>query len=245
MQNKENAVNAILEAQNAYIMNDITDVNVVWREADLYARGSGVRGSDAYKKAYNTRMEFLQKKHGYSKSESGSVTWAFYCEKDGMVAIPSLYSKAGATVRVQLDFADIVAEKSGSYLKEMSTTDLAALYKEVCPSGSAADDDTKIKEIVKAKKYDKPESMQGSPSDICDWLGTDTPNYDYVEPSTCEITVDANSKYNKRKATADKVIKITSKGWHTITLSSANNEKFIAFGVQFLDVEGLKLATSK
>lgn len=244
LQNKENAIEAVLQAQNDYIMNDVTDVNVVWREADLYARGYGVRGSDVYKTAYNTRMEFLQKKHGYLKNEDGSVTWAFYCEKDGMVAIPSLYSKDGATVKVQLDFADIVPEKAGAYLKVLSTENLATLYAELCPDGSASDDSTKISEIIVKQKYDQPASTQGSPSDICDWLNTDTPNYNYVEPSTCLITLEAGYKYNKRSAVSDKVIKITSKGWHTITLSSSDKGKFIAFGVQFLDVEGLKLKAS-
>ena len=237
-ENKEVSVSTILEEQNKYILNDITDTNVVWREADLFARGSGVRGSEKYKEAYNARINFLQSKHGYNGNISGEVTWAFYCEKDGMVAIPSLYSKDGATVHIELDFADSVAEKAGTYLKEMSTESLDSLYKELVSDGNASTDEDKINEIISKQKYDQPGSQQSSPSDVCEWLDDDTPDYNYIEPSTCDVVLTSNSKYSKRNIKKESVIKITSKGWHTITFSSS--DKFIAFGVQFIDLESYK-----
>lgn len=237
LDNKENAVSKLIELQNTYMFN-ITDVNICWREADLYARGSGVRGSAEYSNAFSKRLSFLQSKHGYESKTLGKIVWAFYCEKDGMVVIPSIYSKDGATVKMELDFADTVPTNAGLYLKKMTSEELGDLYIELIPDGTSSNDQDKIQEIIKHKKYNISQSQQGSPSDICEWLDTDDINYDYSEPNKCLITLQANQRYSKRNMTSDGVIKITGKGWHTVTLSS--DEKFIAFGLQFIDVENYR-----
>ena len=233
---------SIINHQNNYILNEVNKVNPLWRQADLYARSSGVRGSDKYKEAYNTRIAFLQGRHGFSSNKTGKVTWAFYCEKDGMVVIPSVYGESG-TVKAELDFASIVPEKNGYYLTEKTLEELQTILGELDAEYSSADSDTKedlISRIKIAKGYDKPASAQSSPSDICEWLDSDEINYDYVEPNVCEIEL--TGYYNKRKVStsSDPVIKITSKGWHTVTILSENNDQFLAFGLQFMDIEDYK-----
>lgn len=237
---KDDAVKQILEAQNNYVFNESTNINVGFRQADLYARGKGVRGSEEYKKAYTERITFLQGKHGYEDNKTGKVTWAFYCDKDGTVVIPSLYGE-NAKVQVELDFASILPEKAGYYLtlKELDALKQEATENEISLTGSETKEELIAK--IKAKKgYDRPASKQSSPSDICDWTDSDVLNPTYVEPSTCEISL--NGYYNRRKVNSksDPVIKVVSKGWHTITLSSKDNDKFLAFGLQFMDLEGYK-----
>lgn len=229
------AITTILEAQNDYILNQAHLDNIFWRQADLFARSSGVRGSDAYKIAFNNRISFLQTRHGYADNKTGKVTWAFYCDKDGMVVIPSIYGESG-TVIAELDFESIVPEKNGYFLTFKTLDELQTIASDL--ELSVSDSDTKetlIAKIKVAKGYDKPGFSQSAPSDICDWLNTDEINYDYIEPAHCEITL--NGYYNKRKITSktDPVIKITSKGWHTITLYSKDNDRFLAFGLQFID----------
>lgn len=236
------SVEAILEAQNDYILNEVTETNVLWRQADLHARSSGVRGSEKYNEAFNTRMTFLQGRHGYSDNKTGKVTWAFYTDKDGMVVIPSLYGE-NANVTMELDFAHIVPEKSGKHLTEMSLEELQTMLTELDTEYTASGSDKKddlISRIIILKGYDKPESEQCSPSDICEWLDTDEIDYDYSEPSTCEIKL--NGYYSKRhvKLSTDPVIKIVGRGWHTITVYSKDNSKFLAFGLQFVDINDYK-----
>ena len=66
----------------------------------------------------------------------------------------------------------------------------------------------------------------------------------YVEPSTYTITTSHLSDtgyYGKRQLTVESpAIKITTKGWHTITLKSNNKDKFIAFGLSFMSLEDYK-----
>lgn len=248
----EYTVDDILERQNYYIFNEIPEINILWRQADLYARGYGVRGSEKYKEAYNTRMAFLQSRHGYADDKTGKVTWAFYTDKDGMVVIPSLYGFS--TVKVELDFASVVPEKSGKHLTEMSLEELVAIYNKLEPDTpinvenieEAEKEELKqylIEGIISLKGYDKPESVQGSPTDILEWLDTYEVNYDYVEPSTCEISL--TGYYGKHGVYPnDPVIKITSKGWHTITVYSETNEKFLAFGLHFVDIDTYRYMTT-
>lgn len=236
----ESAIASIVAAQEDYIFESINDTNVLWRQADLFAKSYGVRGSEAYKTAYNERISFLQGKHGYNNNETGSITWAFYTERDGMVVIPSIYGESGK-VQVELDFATLVPEKNGYYLTLM---DLDTLKEEATKNSvEFTSDDTKetlITKIKEKKGYNKSGYKQASPSDICEWLDTDEIDYTYVEPATCEINL--NGYYNKRKVNnaSDPVIKVVSKGWHTITISSKDNDKFLVFGLNFISLEHYK-----
>lgn len=241
----DETIDAIIEAQENYILNEVTEVNVLWRQADLYARGYGVRGSEEYNKAFDTRMTFLQGRHGYTDNKTGKITWAFYTDKDGMVVIPSLYAD-GVTITMELDFANIVPAKSGKHLTEMNLEQLQSMLCELDTEYVSSDDDTKedlISRIIVLKGYDKAEFTQGSPSDICEWLDTDEIDYDYIEPSVKEIS--PNGYYSKRIARSNHpLIKITNKGWHTLTLHSDNTygakKDFLVFGLQFMDINDFK-----
>lgn len=235
-------VDSIMNAQNDYVLNKVSEENILWRQADLYARNYGARGSDEYIEAYNKRILFLQEKHDYEKNKTGKITWAFYTDRDGMVVVPSLYGE-NSNVSMELDFASIVPTKNGKYLSDMSVEQLQEMLQsldlEYVPSESE-DKNTLIQKIVKFKKYDLSSYSQCSPSNICEWLDSDSIDYDYSEPSSCNISL--NGYYNKRKlkTSEDPVIKIVGKGWHTITLYSDSNDKFLVFGLQFMDINEYK-----
>lgn len=240
---------------NEQLFENAPNVNVLWRQADLNARSSGERWSDAYKTAYATRMSFLQSKHGYNSADhtakSGNVTWSFYADRCGMVVVPSLWmdKELNGKVEMELDFYDMVPSKAGAYLEEMDIEALKMALAEVDSTYVAADSDTKddlIARIKVAKGYNVSQDEQGCPDNLYDWLDTDEIDYTYVEPSTCEIGVEDLSDagyYGKRQLTASSpVIKITTKGWHTITLKSNNKDKFIAFGLSFMSLDEYKKA---
>ena len=239
-------VDTILEAQNNYISNEVTEVNVLWRQADLYARGKGVRGSEEYNEAYNTRMAFLQSRHGYANKKTGKITWAFYADKDGLVVIPSLYGYMSVVMQ-ELDFASIVPAKSGKHLTEMSLEQLQTMLSELDTEYVISDEDKKedlISRIIILKGYDKAEYSQGSPSDICEWLDKDEVDYDYDEPAmTTSELLCLHGYYSKRSACSnDPLIKVVNKGWHTMTLRATDGctDNFLAFGLYFMDIEDFK-----
>lgn len=242
---KDVMIEEILAKQDEYIYGEATNDNVLFRQADLYARAKK-RGTEAYKTDYNTRIAFLQGKHGYANREQGKVTWAFYADRDGTVVIPSMYADEEATVTMHLDFDYLVPEKAGRFLtygnnpstKALWTvSELTALANKLGVDVNGLTTKEQIAREIKTAKYSKPQYEQSSPSDIFDWTDSDEIDYTFVEPCECEITFDGY--YNKRKVTSESpVIKVVSKGWHTITLTST--DKFLAFGLQFMSIEDYK-----
>lgn len=251
----DGAVTEDLGFTNEQLFEKAPDINVLWRQADLYARNGNARWSDGYTTAYNTRMSFLQGKHGYNAeshvAESGEVTWAFYIDKCGMVVVPSIWmdKSSGGKVEMELDFHDMVPEGAGAYLSEMDIASLQTALQEVDGSYSPSDSDTKetlIAAIKEKKGYNVSQDEQGCPDNLYDWLDTDEIDYAYTEPMTCEIGAEdlsAAGYYGKRQLKANApVIKITTKGWHTITLKSNSKDKFIAFGLSFMSLDEYKRA---
>ena len=106
----------------------------------------------------------------------GSITWSFYCPVDGMVVVPSVYTKtSNQGVSMQLDFGG----EQGKWANYWN-----------CVSATA------------------------------------TPDRGYKEPSVVEIPYTAMETMGEGKAyglhmlqyTDQPVLKITSKGWHTVSL---------------------------
>lgn len=107
---------------------------------------------------------------------NGSITWSFYCPVDGMVVVPSVYTKTtNQGVSMQLDFGG----EQGKWANYWN-----------CVSATA------------------------------------TPDREYKEPSVVEIPYTAMETMGEGKAyglhmlqhTDQPVLKITSKGWHTVSL---------------------------
>ena len=217
------------------------------RICDQYARqncgkAEGDEGyEDAYQAKYNERLEFLKTKH----QGSGYVTWSFYCDKENTVVVPALCLEdpTNSEVLMELDFATLVPSTAGNFLKEMSLDDLKAYANEndIVPS----DDDTveTLSEKVRLVKFNSAEDVQQKPSNIFNFTGEDTLNWDYDVPMITTIGKDDVSEAGyygmNQLAAKKKAIIITTKGWHTISLK-ANSGKFMAFGLNFLPYKEYK-----
>lgn len=132
-------------------------------------------------------------------------------------------------------------------MNEMDLDALKLALQEVDESYTPSESDTKediIARIKDKKGYNVSQDEQACPDNLYDWLDADDIDYTYVEPSTCTIITSHLSDtgyYGKRQLTVESpAIKITTKGWHTITLKSNNKDKFIAFGLSFMSLEDYK-----
>ena len=216
------------------------------RVCDSYAKKNcGLsEGDDGYEDAYNTsyleRMNFLKGKH----VSDGYVTWSFYTDKENTVVIPSLWIDPEDTdsheVLMELDFATLIPSTIGDGMKEWTLeklqNEMQTYDAEYSPTASDAVEDLAAR--LKALKWTKSEDRQQNPSNIFNYLGTDTLNYDFEVPMTTLITDEDVSDVGyyglNQLSTAKKAVVITTKGWHTISLKSNNGSKFMAFGLNFL-----------
>lgn len=225
-------VNRISKGLAVFLNSDLEktgDENILFRQADLIARGKGEIGSEEYKKAFNDHITFLKEKHSSEDGDKAFVTWAFYSEKDGLYVIPSVYGK-NAKIKIELDFAELLPEKAGYYLNLLSIEELkkeADKLKLNYESNAAKEE--LIKNIKKAKGYDKASYEQASVSDIFRWTGKEKVDYLYAEPAVREVVVDG---WNNSR-TADNYLRITSRGWHTITVSAPEGDEVEIYGLNF------------
>ena len=176
---------------------------------------------------------------------NGYVTWSFYCDKENTVVVPALYLEdpENSEVLMELDFATLVPSTAGNFLKEMTLDNLKAYATE--NGVTSADDDTveTLAEKVRLAKFNVSEDVQQKPSNIFNFTGEDTLNWEYDVPMTTTIGKDDVSEAGyygmNQLATKKKAVVITTRGWHTISLK-ANKGKFMAFGLNFLPYKDYK-----
>lgn len=205
------------------------DKNILFRQADLIARGKGKAGSEEYNIAYNNQIKILQEKHGLKEGKEGKITWAFYTDQDGISVTPSVYGKE-AIIKIELDFAELVPEKAGYYLQQLNLEELTNIAQNLeLQIDQTASKKTIIDAIKTKKGYDKAGYEQASISDLFRWTGKEKIDYSYTEPSVKEIKLNG---WNNAKIT-DNSIRISTRGWHTITISSVDGKPVEVYGLNF------------